>query len=154
MNKDEIVARLMKDMERNKRFANRVWSEDYVRVWLAGEIALSEFTKVLPVFESKFYGDGGEDSHIFIEGKRFTINVKTSKKPYNLVAEPNRNKADIYCLARYFAETDRAMLLGWQWSSVIHKAPIKKLNEVGVDLHTLPQHELRDMEILARKMDV
>jgi hypothetical protein len=153
MNKEEIVSRLKADMERNPTFAGRVWSDDYVRVWIAGEIALGEFTRNLPSFESKFFGDGGEDSFVMIEGRRYTINVKTSKKPYNLVAEPKRNKADIYCLARYFVETDRAVLLGWQWGSILHKTEPRKLADNGVPLHTLPQHELRDMQILQEKID-
>lgn len=152
MNKQEIISRLTEDMEKNPRFKGRVWSQDYVRVWMAGEIALGEFTGVMPSFESKIYGDGGEDSHITIDGKRYTINVKTSKKPYNLVAEPNRNKADIYCLARYFPETDRAMLLGWQWAKIIYRGPLRKLTDNGVYLHVLPMCELRDMQILQNKM--
>lgn len=60
MNKQEIISRLTEDMEKNPRFKGRVWSQDYVRVWMAGEIALGEFTGVMPSFESKIYGDGGK----------------------------------------------------------------------------------------------
>jgi hypothetical protein len=127
-----------------------------VRVWLAGEIALAEFTGIRPDFTNKFYGDGGTDSYInlMVDGLKTkkTINIKTSKKPYNLVAEPNRNKADIYMLAHYFPETKRARIIGWQWSKIIHQCPTKKLDERGVDLHIMPFHQLRDLQILKDKM--
>jgi hypothetical protein len=150
---DEIVARLEADMERHPSFANRKWSDDYVRVWLAGEIALADFTGVKPDFTSKLKGDGGTDSVItFKDGSTWTVNVKTSKKPYNLLAEPNRSRADIYMLAQYFPETRRASLLGWHWGSVIYNKPTRTLNLNGKPLHCLPIEELRDLRILKEKM--
>lgn len=153
---NKLISTLEKNMEANPRFANRKWSEDYVRVWLAGEIALAEFTGVKPDFENKFYGDGGTDSFInlMLNGvkTKITINVKTSKKPYNLVAEPKRNKADIYMLAHYFPETERARIMGWQWSKIIHQCPTQKLDERGVELHVMPFYKLRDLQILREKM--
>ena len=153
---ERIIPILESSMESNPVFANRKWSEDYVRVWLAGEIALAEFTGVIPDFRSKYHGDGGTDSYIDIvinnAMKRKTINVKTSKKPYNLVAEPGRSKADIYMLAHYFSETRRARIIGWQWSQIIHQCPTKKLTDDGVPLHVMPFHELRDIRVLSDKM--
>lgn len=140
-------------MERHPSFANRKWSDDYVRVWLAGEIALAEFTGIKPDFTSKFNGDGGTDSVLqFKDGSRYRVNVKTSKKPYNLVAEPNRSRADIYMLAQYFPETKKASIIGWQWASVVYKKPKRTLSLNGVPLHCLPIDELRDIRILKEKM--
>lgn len=159
-NFDEIEKMLLQQMELNPNFANRVWSPDYVKVWLAGEIALAGLTGIQPDFCNKLYGDGGVDSYFDLEinggVKRMTINIKTSKKPYNLIAEDKRNKADIYILAQYFPETRRANLLGWEFGSVLYKAPMMdiKIKEGTKPFHAIPLHNLRDIEVLKKRMVV
>jgi hypothetical protein len=155
-----IKSELEKQMEQNRAFANRVWSPDYVDVWMAGEIALSELTGIVPDFsKAKPNGDGGVDSYINInvkgETRRMTINIKTSKKPYNLIAEDNRNKADIYILAQYFPETKRANLLGWEFGSKLYKAAMVKIpvKDGYKEFHGIALHELRDIQILRDKME-
>lgn len=159
-NFDSIEKMLLEQMEQNPNFANRVWANDYVRVWLAGEIALAELTGVTPDFFNKFNGDGGVDSYFDLRIndviKKMTINVKTSKKPYNLIAEDKRNKADIYILAQFFPETKRANLLGWEFGSVLYKAPMIdiKIKEGTKPFHAIPLHKLRDIEVLKQRMVV
>jgi hypothetical protein len=157
-NFEEIENMLLGQMERNPNFANRVWADDYVKVWLSGEIALAELTGIVPDFCNKFNGDGGVDSHFILNinenKKRMTINIKTSKKPYNLLAEDKRNKADIYILAHYFPETKRSNLLGWEFGSVLYKAPFIDIPvKDGVkQFHAIPLHKLRDIQILKDRM--
>lgn len=154
-----IKSELEGQMEQNPAFANRVWATDYVDVWMAGEIALSELTGIVPDFsKTKPNGDGGVDSYIDlnIDGsvRRMTINIKTSKKPYNLIAEDKRNKADIYILAQYFPETKRANLLGWEFGSKLYKAEMVQIKTKNgyKEFHGIPMHELRDIQVLRNKM--
>lgn len=155
-NKIELILR--DQMEKNSNFANRVWSDDFVRVWLSGEIALSELTGITPDFRGKFNGDGGVDSYIDLkinnEIKRMTINIKTSKKPYNLIAEEKRNRADIYILAQYFPETKRSNLLGWEFGVKVYKSDMVKIKIPNgyKEFRGIPLHELRDIQILKDKI--
>lgn len=119
--------------------SSRPLSENYELVGLMGELALSQLTGLAPDLAVKPGGDGGTDSHLYL---RYTVDVKTARKPYNLIHEQGKSFADIFVLARYVNDATPAELLGWEWGARLMVAPVRDFG-YGVMSHYIPAGMLR-----------
>lgn len=79
------------------------------------------------------------------------MDVKTCRKPYNLIHETGKSWADIYVLAKYDDETGASELLGWEWGSILKRAPTKDFG-YGVVSHYIPAGQLRSMGDMAARL--
>ena len=128
--------------------SQRVLSEKHNEVGMAGEFSFGEFCGLWPDTESKPGGDGGID---FTVPLKFTVDVKTARKPGNLIHEQGKPVADIYVLAGYDDQSEKATLLGWQWGATLAAAPVRDFG-YGVINHYIPQSQLRPMSELQARL--
>ena len=128
--------------------SSRPLSKDYELVGLMGELALSQLTGLAPDLKVKPKGDGGVDGRIYLG---FSVDVKTARKPYNLIHEVGKKFADIFILAQYNGESAPATMLGFEWGVALAVAPTKKFGHEILN-HYIPAHLLRPMEELERRV--
>lgn len=129
--------------------SSRPLSKGYEKVGFVGEVAFArEFN--LPLDWRRL--SGGDSGIDFIVPLRFTVDVKTARKPFNLIQEEGKATADIYVLAQYLdeAETD-AELLGWAWGKSLAKAPSRDFGHGIID-HFIPRENLRPVSDLHRRI--
>lgn len=125
------------------QLSSRPLSTNYEFVGLAGEIAFSlmyGYPIDLRIISS---GDKGIDFYTTAG----TVDVKTARKPYNLIVEENKVLADIYVLAKYYDETESAVLIGWEWGENIKKWDIKDFG-YGIKNHYMEARFLNKMSML------
>lgn len=127
--------------------SQRILSKDHDKVGLSGEFAFGEFSGLWPDTRSLEGGDCGVD---FTVGLGFTVDVKTYRKPGNLIHEQGKPFADIFVLAKYDDETGKSELLGWEWGAILKKAPVRDFG-YGVINHYIPAKDLRPMETLSKR---
>ena len=129
--------------------SSRPFSEDYELVGLVGEAKFGVVCNQMPDLERKLDGDGGID---FVVPLKFSVDVKTFRKPYHLLVESGKVAADIYVLAGYDDDTKKATLLGWEWGAIIKRTPVKEFNGNGVINHYIHASKLRPMIELTKRM--
>lgn len=127
--------------------SSRPLSEGYERVGLMGEAEFALRYGLKFDREARPAGDKGVDFHVPVS---MTLDVKTARKPFNLIVEQGKVFADIYVLAG-IDEFDRVTFYGWQFGSLVKKAPIKDFG-YGVMNHYIPRESLRAMEELERRI--
>lgn len=128
---------------------HRPLSDGYERVGLAGEIAFSKATGMACDLERRPGGDSGRDFRIYLS---HSVDVKTARKPYNLLLEKGTEKlADIYVLARYHDDGE-VSFVGWEWGVKLARQPTKKFHDDGPENHYIPATELRPMDELWVRM--
>lgn len=136
----------------------RQWTADYEYVGLKGEVAVTEALGCpLNTEISTPGGDGGIDTHVVLnvkgEATRFPIQIKCSRKPKNLPVEEGRAiPRAIYILCRFDDATDKAECLGWEWGSVLGKAPVGDIMGYGVPYHHIPRGQIRKMDELKARL--
>ncbi len=113
---------------------------------MAGEFAFSQFSGLPVDLARRPGGDGGKDGHIFLG---YSYDIKSAKKPGNLIHEQGKPFADIFVLAKY--ENGAAVLLGWEWGHVLQRAPVKDFG-YGVINHYIPAEKMRPMDSLRARM--
>jgi len=128
--------------------SQRILSENHDAVGMAGEWAFGELSGLWPDTEERPGGDGGKD---FALPLRFTVDIKTARKPYNLIHEQGKPFADIFILAQYDEETGKANPIGWQWGAALKKAPTKDFG-YGVINHYIPADKLKPIEELQSRI--
>jgi hypothetical protein len=122
---------------------------EVVGVWGEAEFA-QEFNQPLNL-SLIANGDAGYDFPVLI---RYTLDVKTFRKPLNLIQDQGKVKADIYVLAEFTDEPMRARLLGWEWGETLAKAPVREFGHGRLN-HYIPRENLRSMDWLrARIMSI
>lgn len=89
------------------------------------------------------HGDGGIDFNI----NGLTIDVKTSKTPFNLLREANRHHARVLVLAGYDETNDIITFPGWELDEIMVLQPTKTFGH-GILNHYKPASLLRPMEEL------
>lgn len=92
-------------------------------------------------------GDGGVD---FVLPLRFTVDVKTARKPLYLIVEEGQVKASIYVLAGISDDDRRAEMLGWETRSTLLRAPVRDFGK-GIISHYIAREDLRPMVELHRR---
>jgi hypothetical protein len=143
------------DEEAGKRTAKhegasnqRVLGPEHDRIGLLGEAQFGyEFGQ--PLVWSRL--EGGDRGIDFTIPLRFTVDVKTFRRPDNLLVECGKVLADIYVLAGYLEEAAQAELLGWEWATVVRRAPVADFGG-GFNSHYIARAELRAMDELDRRM--
>jgi hypothetical protein len=128
--------------------SNRPLSEASELIGLIGEFEFGRVTGRMPDLEHRPNGDGGFD---FVVSLRFTVDVKTAERPFNLIHEQGKPFADIYVLAQYVPDSQRAPLLGWEWGANLRAAPVRDFGH-GVFNHYIPRERLRPMAELLKRM--
>lgn len=128
--------------------SSRPLSEDYELIGLLGEAKFGALTGLMPDLERKLSGDNGID---FIVPLKFSVDVKTARKPRNLIQERGKVSADIYVLAGYDDKTKKVTLLGWEWGAALLKAPVKDFG-YGIFNHFIPVENLKPMSKLTKRI--
>lgn len=126
--------------------SSRPLSDGYEDVGVTGEFAFGAFCGLMPDVTARPAGDKGIDFRVLL---RFSVDVKTARRPGHLIHEAGKPFADIFVLARYDDDTQQAELLGWEWGAKLKLAPIKDFG-YGVLSHYIPAGNLRPMAELDR----
>ena len=132
----------------NNHQSQRILSKDHDKVGLSGEFAFGEFSGLWPDTRSLEAGDCGID---FTVDLGFTVDVKTCRKPKNLIHKQGKPFADIFVLAKYDDETEKAELLGWEWGAILKKAPVRDFG-YGIINHYIAAKDLRPMQSLRQRL--
>jgi len=128
--------------------SSRPLSKDYEYIGLVGEKTLADYLGLQIDTVLRPTGDGGVD----LVCGHFRLDVKTARKPYNLIVE--RGKAfpnTIYVLAKYYDDGDRATLIGWEFGEAVRSAPCKDFG-YGIINHYIPAGDLRPMPELLQTL--
>ena len=128
--------------------SSRPLSVGYERVGIAGEMAFSHFSGLAADLSARPGGDNGYD---FILPLLFSVDVKTARKAGNLIQEQGAAFADIVVLAEFDDNTGKALLVGWEWGSVLKAAPVKDFGYKILN-HHIPRSKLRTMDSLCERM--
>lgn len=134
--------------QHNNHQSQRVLSTNHDDVGLAGEFAFGEFSGLWPDTSLHPSGDNGIDFRVPLV---FTVDVKTARKPLNLIHEEGKPFVDIYVLAGFDDDTRKAWLIGWEWGSVLKNAPTGDFGH-GVINHFIAAEQLRTMDELSARL--
>lgn len=118
--------------------SSRPLSEGYEYIGLAGEAAFAELFGLPVDLTARPSGDNGVD----FSTSAGTVDVKTYRKPYNLLLEVGKRHADILVLAGYDGE--KARLIGWEYSRVLLACPVRDFG-YGIRNHYKAAHSLRKL---------
>ena len=122
--------------------SSRPLSPGYEAVGILGE---AEFA-----FRTGLPFDVGErpagDNRVDFFTELGTIDVKTARKPYNLLREVGKHHAEILVLAGV-VPNGWAKLIGWEYDSVITNAPFKDFG-YSILNHYIPAENLKAPELL------
>lgn len=100
--------------------SSRPLSPDYEFIGVCGEAAFAEMTGLDLDELARPDGDHGADFRTPLG----TIDVKTARKPYNLLREAGKPAADILVLAEYNPTTETARCVGWMYDwEVVQSTP-------------------------------
>ena len=125
--------------------SQRILGENHDLVGVSGEAIFAKYFGLKINDDIKPEGDDGID---FLLGLNFSVDVKTARKPFNLLLEVGKPVADIYVLAEY---NDGAQnLLGWEWGMNLSQAPTRDFG-YGVINHYIPAEELRSLDELLNR---
>lgn len=127
--------------------SSRPFSDDYELIGLLGEVEFAKKTGIMLDLERRLSGDSGID---FVLPLKFTVDVKTAKKPFHLIHETGKKFADIYVLAGINVEI--VNLIGWEFGKVLEKAPTKDFG-YGVINHYIPADKLKKMDELYARIN-
>jgi hypothetical protein len=126
----------------------RPLSEDYELVGLVGEAEFAT-TYDLPLNLRRL--PGGDRGVDFVVPLAFSVDVKCFRKAINLIQEQDKVVADIYVLSEYSDIDRHARLLGWEYGSILARAPVKDFG-YGIITHYIHRDYLRPMDDLGSRM--
>ena len=121
----------------------RKLSKGYEYVGLLGEWYFSRLFKLPIDFSLRVGGDSNVDFKTHVG----TIDVKTARKPYNLLREADKNHSEIIVLAGYDEKNDDIYFLGWEYDKEMLKCPKKDFG-YGVINHYKAAEQLRSIKEL------
>lgn len=153
---DEITREALARHEAHINHASsRPLSENYELVGLRGEDVLARTFGVKVDMSRRLDGDNGVDIWINLsvggEIRKYPIDIKTARKPFNLIVEQGKVKrGTIYILAGYNDRDDDASLIGWEWSRTVSLAPIKDFG-YGILNHYINRAKLRRIKELLER---
>lgn len=124
--------------------SSRPLSSDYEFVGVKGEYALA-VRFGLSLESIKAVRVGG-DGHIDFNVAGYSIDVKTARKPYNLLVEVGVPVADLIVLGRY-TEGCSVDLVGWEYSQTMLLCPTKDFG-YGINNYFLSASNIRPMKTL------
>ncbi len=121
--------------------SQRKLSDGFESIGVLGEIEFAIQSGLALPLDQKIFSDGGVD---FVAPLRFTVDVKTARKAFNLIQEVGKVAADIYVLTEFNWEGERARLVGWEWGAAVRQAPTRDFGH-GIVSHYIPASDLRPM---------
>lgn len=125
---------------RRKQIAStRELSEGYEEVGVLGELAFAKIAGLEIDSNSYKGGDNGVDFVVPL-----TIDVKTARKPFNLIVEEGKVKSLVYIL---YGMAEEPYPVGWEWGVNVKNAPTKDFG-YGVVNHYIPAQQLRPINEL------
>ena len=135
---------------------HRPLSPGYESVGLYGE---AEFARVFGGNVDLVPRPGGDRGKDFIlrliiddDPVMVPIDVKTARKPGNLIVERGKIKrGTIYVLAGFNNASKAAHLIGWEWSAALLRAPVKDFG-YGVYNHYIPRYRLQTIASLVARL--
>lgn len=135
--------------------SSRPFSRDYEYIGLVGEWCFGELIEQRPDLSIRREGDAGVDFKAYFQlggvlAPR-TIDVKTAEKPWYLLVEPDKVRADVYVLSRYYRDTEIAECLGWAPRKDVEAAPLGDKGGRGLICHYIRANELRPMPMLLER---
>ena len=110
-----------------------------------------EFAKVcglMPDLRENVSGDGGAD---FTVDVRYTVDVKASRNPGNLLIPVGKVTADIYVLYDTDESWPMPCPIGWMWGARMKKQPSKDFG-YGVESHYMPAKQLMPFPSLIKML--
>ena len=125
--------------------SQRILGENHDLVGVSGEAIFAKYFGLKMNDDIKPEGDEGID---FLLGLNFSVDVKTARKPFNLLLEVGKPVADIYVLADY--NDGDPYLFGWEWGKNLSQAPTRDFG-YGVINHFIPAEELRSLDELLNR---
>jgi hypothetical protein len=134
-----------RDVAHERHASSRKLSEDYDALGIFGECKFA-FEFGLQVDKHlRLGGDNGIDFHT----RAGTVDVKTARKPFNLLVEQTKvaSAADILVLCQFLGFTVEPVLLGWAYREEVADSPVRDFG-YGILNHYVPAAELRDIETL------
>jgi hypothetical protein len=134
--RDELAARRARLHQGHA--SSRPLSEGHEHVGLAGERHFASLTGLPLDTTDRPAGDGGTDFILPLG-----VDVKTARKPSNLIVVEGKVRADIYVLFAYRDDLDATSPVGWAWGNDVRRAPIREFTP-GIRSHAIPAAELRD----------
>jgi len=126
---------------------NGLYTEENIGV--KGEIAFSRLTGLPMQWRRNVLSDGGIDFNFPLADVRKTLDVKSFRKPLNLLLKPKdmEHLADYYVLAGVLG--DLVTLLGWATKEVMQQTPTKVFNaDYKYASNYLPVESLQPMATL------
>jgi hypothetical protein len=127
----------------------RKLSAGYEYIGLLGEWYFSKLFKLPIDFSLKSDGDSRTD----FKTKAGSIDVKTARKPYNLLREINKPHSEIIVLAGYNEKEDDIYFLGWEYDKEMLKCPKKDFG-YGVINHYKAADQLRSIKDLREMLNI
>jgi hypothetical protein len=128
--------------------SSRPLSENYEVVGLSGEFEFGRLVGLMPDLSQRPEGDKGVD---FIVSMPLSVDVKTARKALNLIHERGKPFADIYVLAEFDEQRQRATIVGWAYGTTLKSAPSKDFG-YGVINHYIPRESLRPICELVNRL--
>ena len=118
--------------------SSRPLSPGYELVGLAGEWEFARITNLPMDLRTRPAGDGRVDFYAPVG----EIDVKTYRKPFNLPREKGKKHAEILVLAKFYDSPRRAVLLGWEYDTVMVTCEVKTLPGQDIPNHCKPAEEI------------
>lgn len=116
--------------------STRPLSPDYDYVGVAGEVAFAKEFGLEVDATTRPEGDGRIDFTLPCG----TVDVKTARRPFNLLREVGKPHADILVLAGFNDSTGEAYLIGWEWDSEMVKCPARDFGYGIVNHYKAAEH--------------
>ena len=124
--------------------SSRPLSRNYEAIGKAGEVALGRL-KGWPVNWDIL--PGGDD-RVDFKTRLTTIDIKTARKPYNLLREVGVDHASVHVLAGYsWVDCHRVTIYGWETDETMVRQPSKDFG-YGIVNHYRRRERLRDIDLL------
>tara|TARA_Y100000310_G_C20581630_1_gene763303 strand:+ start:569 stop:1027 length:459 start_codon:yes stop_codon:yes gene_type:complete len=127
-----------------KQASSRPLSTGYEAIGILGEAEFAFRTGLPFDVQERPAGDNRVD--FFTE--LGTIDVKTARKPYNLIREVGKPHAEILVLVGVDA-SGWAKLIGWEYDSIITDAPFKDFG-YSILNHYIPAENLKSPDLLVK----
>jgi hypothetical protein len=132
------IAKRRDSIKRRDRMAEPVADGDDVGI--LGEAIFSEATGLPLDATERPGGDNGVDFTFEANGREWTVDVKTARKPYYLLVEEGNAHADLYFLCGF-----EGGLRGWAWRDEVCRAPTRDFGG-GFMSHYIAAGELHPVE--------
>jgi len=143
----ELVGR-RRDEHRRSNPKRTQYSAGHDIVGAAGEIA---FAREFGYSVDNILRQGGDTADFITPvGK---VDIKTARKAYALIVKKGSRVSNVVILAQYHEKSRTATLIGWEWGSIVKKAPIRRMRPELPENHFIVATELRPIDELKQLIE-